>query len=136
MFVEDKEHQTPNHARATMRGTFRPQSSDDKASGSLQVVDTGNVDRQWTYRGKPLYRGVMDKKPGDRTGDGLNAVGTVLSHTGARRVLVNLCYRLCDRAARVRVRYGNGNELESAPGLPARATFETLFPSSFALLCR
>ena len=49
-------------------------SPDDKASGSLQLVDTGNGDRQWTYGGKPLYRGMMDKKPGDRAGDGLNTV--------------------------------------------------------------
>ncbi|CAL8481477.1 transcriptional regulator [Caballeronia sp. S22] len=49
-------------------------SKDDKASGLLQLVDTGNGDRQWTYGGKPLYRGMMDKKPGDRAGDGLNTV--------------------------------------------------------------
>lgn len=27
--------------------------------------------RQWTYKGKPLYRWYNDKKPGDKDGDGL-----------------------------------------------------------------
>lgn len=49
-------------------------SPGDRPSGSLQLVDRGNGDRQWTYGGKPLYRGKMDTKPGDRAGDGLNTV--------------------------------------------------------------
>ncbi|SPB14900.1 lipoprotein [Caballeronia novacaledonica] len=49
-------------------------SPGDMASDKLGTVDTASGDRQWTYRGKPLYRGLMDKKPGDRAGDGLNTV--------------------------------------------------------------
>jgi predicted lipoprotein with Yx(FWY)xxD motif len=49
-------------------------STGDKASGSLQLIDLSNGDRQWTFAGKPLFRGMMDKKPGDRAGDGLNTV--------------------------------------------------------------
>ena len=30
--------------------------------------------KQWTDEGKPLYRGMMDKKRGDCAGDGLNTL--------------------------------------------------------------
>lgn len=48
--------------------------SGDAPSGSLQLVKTGNGERQWAFKGKPLYRGMMDKKPGDHAGDGLDTV--------------------------------------------------------------
>ena len=31
-------------------------------------------DRQWAFKGKPLYRWLKDQKPGDKTGDGFNKV--------------------------------------------------------------
>ena len=34
--------------------------------------------RQWTYKGRPLYLWVKDRKPGDRTGDELNKVWHVV----------------------------------------------------------
>jgi predicted lipoprotein with Yx(FWY)xxD motif len=49
-------------------------SPGDTPRDKLGLVDTANGQRQWTYEGKPLYRGLMDKKPGDRAGDGLNTV--------------------------------------------------------------
>ncbi|SAL81773.1 lipoprotein [Caballeronia choica] len=46
----------------------------DKPSGELTLTLAPNGRSQWAFRGKPLYRGLMDKKPGDRSGDGLNEV--------------------------------------------------------------
>lgn len=47
---------------------------DDKPSGNLTLVPVANGASQWAYKGKRLYRGSMDKKPGDRHGDGLNLI--------------------------------------------------------------
>ncbi|MFP3558488.1 hypothetical protein SB861_48675 [Paraburkholderia sp. SIMBA_049] len=33
-----------------------------------------NGGSQWAFQGKRLYHGLMDKKPGDRSGDSLNEV--------------------------------------------------------------
>ena len=46
----------------------------DKPSGDLTLKPAPNGGSQWAFRGKPLHRGLMDKKPGDRSGDGLNEV--------------------------------------------------------------
>lgn len=46
----------------------------DKPSGDLTLKPAPNGGSQWAFRGKPLHRGLMDKKPGDRAGDGLNEV--------------------------------------------------------------
>jgi predicted lipoprotein with Yx(FWY)xxD motif len=49
--------------------------SKDKATDSLSLVPANNGERQWAFHGKPLYRGAMDKKPGDTHGDGLTRSG-------------------------------------------------------------
>ncbi|MFP3647292.1 transcriptional regulator [Paraburkholderia sp. SIMBA_054] len=46
----------------------------DKPSGVLTLMPVPNGGSQWAFQGKRLYRGLMDKKPGDRSGDGLNEV--------------------------------------------------------------
>jgi predicted lipoprotein with Yx(FWY)xxD motif len=46
----------------------------DTPTGSLTLVKTQTGERQWAYKGHPLYHGRMDKKPGDHQGDGLNSV--------------------------------------------------------------
>jgi len=46
----------------------------DKASGDYAVVIRDDFDRQWAYKGKPLYLWIKDQKPGDMTGDGVNNV--------------------------------------------------------------
>ena len=42
-----------------------------KASGPFTVITRDDGSKQWAYDGKPLYLWVKDKKPGDRTGDGV-----------------------------------------------------------------
>jgi predicted lipoprotein with Yx(FWY)xxD motif len=49
-------------------GTF------DKASGDYAIITRDDGSRQWSYKGKPLYLWINDKKPGDMTGDGVNNV--------------------------------------------------------------
>lgn len=46
----------------------------DKPVGMPTLMPARNGGTQWAYQGKPLYRGLMDKKPGDRSGDGLNKI--------------------------------------------------------------
>ena len=42
----------------------------DKDMGKWTVVKRDDGKAQWAYDGKPLYSFVMDKKPGDMTGEG------------------------------------------------------------------
>lgn len=46
----------------------------DKASGEWSFVKRDNGKRQWAYKGHPLYRWGMDKKPGDAMGDGMGGM--------------------------------------------------------------
>ena len=46
-------------------------SKDDKGGGAWSIMTRDDGSLQWAYNGKPLYRWVKDKKPGDRTGDGV-----------------------------------------------------------------
>lgn len=46
----------------------------DTPTGSLTLVATPTGERQWAYKGQPLYHGLMDKKPGDHQADGLNGI--------------------------------------------------------------
>ncbi len=52
---------------------LRAQAS-DRPSGDYGVITRADGSRQWTFKGKPLYRWIKDQKPGDRGGDGVNQV--------------------------------------------------------------
>ncbi|TCG05557.1 hypothetical protein BZM27_32955 [Paraburkholderia steynii] len=54
----------PTRASRARRQTVRCPDLDIRPDGRSQ----------WAFQGKRLYRGLMDKKPGDRAGDGLNEV--------------------------------------------------------------
>ena len=43
---------------------------DVKPTGEYAFIVREDGRKQWTYKGKPLYRWFGDKKPGDREGDG------------------------------------------------------------------
>ncbi|HEX5802241.1 MAG TPA: hypothetical protein VFY24_04410 [Azospira sp.] len=49
----------------------------DRAGGDWSIVVRDDGQRQWAYRGKPLYYWVKDQKAGDTTGDGVNQVWRV-----------------------------------------------------------
>ena len=44
--------------------------STDKGEGQWTTLIRDDQQMQWAYNGKPLYTFVMDKKAGDKTGDG------------------------------------------------------------------
>ncbi len=46
----------------------------DQGSGDYSVITRDDGKKQWAYKGKPLYQWVNDKKPGDKTGDGVKNV--------------------------------------------------------------
>jgi predicted lipoprotein with Yx(FWY)xxD motif len=46
----------------------------DKASGDWSIIMRDDGQRQWAYKGRPLYFWAKDQKPGDKTGDGFNGV--------------------------------------------------------------
>ena len=41
-------------------------------TGDYSVVTRDDGNKQWAYKGKPLYTWAKDTKPGDKTGDGFN----------------------------------------------------------------
>jgi predicted lipoprotein with Yx(FWY)xxD motif len=49
-------------------------AADAKPSGNWTIVTREGGEKQWAYRGKPLYTWTKDTKPGDVTGDGFNNV--------------------------------------------------------------
>lgn len=53
-------------------------SGSDMPSGDYSVVTRDDGQKQWAFKGKPLYLWVKDSKPGDRTGDGFNNVWHVV----------------------------------------------------------
>lgn len=44
---------------------------DAKSVGDYAFITREDGKKQWTYKGKPLYRWYNDKRPGDMDGDGL-----------------------------------------------------------------
>jgi len=48
--------------------------ANDRPQGEFGIIVRANGDRQWAYRGQPLYTWVKDMKPGDTTGDGVMGV--------------------------------------------------------------
>lgn len=43
-----------------------------KASGEWTIVIRDDGSKQWAYEGKPFYKWIKDKKPGQVTGDGVD----------------------------------------------------------------
>jgi predicted lipoprotein with Yx(FWY)xxD motif len=49
-------------------------AASDTAGGDYAIITRDDGAKQWSYKGKPLYLWINDKKPGDMTGDGVNNV--------------------------------------------------------------
>lgn len=43
----------------------------DKPQGDNTIIVRDDGQRQWAYKGRPLYRFVNDKKPGDKMAEGM-----------------------------------------------------------------
>jgi predicted lipoprotein with Yx(FWY)xxD motif len=46
----------------------------DKDQGNYTAITRDDGKKQWAYNGKPLYLWTKDKKPGDKTGEGVGKV--------------------------------------------------------------
>jgi len=53
-------------------------SADSKPAGDWTTVNRDDGSKQWAYKGKPVYLWIKDKKPGDKTGDGVKDVWHVV----------------------------------------------------------
>ncbi|MDC7701126.1 COG4315 family predicted lipoprotein [Vogesella indigofera] len=49
-------------------------AADAKTVADYTVITRDDGNKQWAYKGKPLYFWVKDSKPGDTSGDGFNNV--------------------------------------------------------------
>jgi predicted lipoprotein with Yx(FWY)xxD motif len=49
-------------------------AGDDKPAGNFTIITRDGGERQWAYKGKPLYLFSGDVNPDDTTGDGVNGV--------------------------------------------------------------
>jgi predicted lipoprotein with Yx(FWY)xxD motif len=78
LYTTDRD--TPNSGKSACNGScadnWPPLSAKDgdKAQGNYTVITRDDGTKQWAYNGKPLYVWSKDKKPGDKTGDGVNKV--------------------------------------------------------------
>jgi len=54
-------------------------SAADSGSGAWSIVVRDDGSRQWAYQGKPVYLWIKDRKPGDKTGDGVNKVWHIVA---------------------------------------------------------
>jgi predicted lipoprotein with Yx(FWY)xxD motif len=48
-------------------------STHSLAGGNWSIITRSDGEKQWAYKGKPLYTWSKDTKPGDTTGDGIKA---------------------------------------------------------------
>lgn len=44
----------------------------DQPEGDYTIIARDDGKKQWAYKGKPLYQWSKDRKPGDKSGDGVN----------------------------------------------------------------
>ncbi len=49
-------------------------AADAKTAADYTVITRDDGNKQWAYKGKPLYFWIKDSKPGDTSGDGFNNV--------------------------------------------------------------
>ena len=49
-------------------------SASSEPQGDFGIILRKDGDRQWAFRGQPLYLWVNDAAPGDTTGDGVKGV--------------------------------------------------------------
>lgn len=72
LYVFDKDSEGKSVCNGPCATNWPPlmASADARASGPYTVITRDDGNRQWAYKGKPLYTWVKDTKPGDITGDG------------------------------------------------------------------
>lgn len=76
LYVFDKDTPNTSMCSGECAAKWPPAIADsyDKAMGDWGMVKRSDGKQQWAYKGRPLYRWSMDKKPGDMMGDGFNGM--------------------------------------------------------------
>jgi predicted lipoprotein with Yx(FWY)xxD motif len=76
LYTFDKDSKGKSACDAACAVNWPPAIADsyDKASGDWSMVKRSDGKIQWAYKGRPLYRFVKDKKPGDAMGDGVKGM--------------------------------------------------------------
>src|SRR5579863_5131497 len=52
---------------------FNPEENEREA-GDWHIFTRDDGTKQWAYKGKPVYRFILDRQPGDMKGDGIGTV--------------------------------------------------------------
>lgn len=76
LYTYDKDASGKSNCNYVCAEIWPPVTAPDAAtpSGRFTVVTRDNGSKQWAVDGKPLYGYVMDRKPGDTKGDGVDGV--------------------------------------------------------------
>jgi predicted lipoprotein with Yx(FWY)xxD motif len=74
LYTFDKDSAGKSACNGKCAENWPPLMSDAAAAppAGYSVVARDDGQKQWAYKGKPLYGWVKDTKPGDTTGDGVN----------------------------------------------------------------
>jgi predicted lipoprotein with Yx(FWY)xxD motif len=80
LYTFDKDAGGKSACNGPCTGNWPPftAGSDAKASGDWSIITRDDGNKQWAYKGKPLYLWSKDQKPGDMTGDGFNGIWHVV----------------------------------------------------------
>lgn len=75
-FAKDKAHSRQSACNGVCAKNWPPfiASASRAAEGNYSFVRRAGGQMQWAYKGKPLYYWHLDRKPGDRKGDGFKNV--------------------------------------------------------------
>ena len=76
LYVFDKDTAAVSNCNGDCAAKWPPLKANSSArpQGEFGVVVRADGDRQWTFRGQPLYTWIKDTKPGEVTGDGVKGV--------------------------------------------------------------
>jgi predicted lipoprotein with Yx(FWY)xxD motif len=74
LYTFDKDSAGKSACNGKCAENWPPLLADSDASppAGYSVLSRDDGQKQWAYKGKPLYGWVKDAKPGDTTGDGVN----------------------------------------------------------------
>ena len=76
LYVFDKDTAAVSNCNGDCAAKWPPLKANASArpQGEFGVVLRADGDRQWAFRGQPLYTWIKDAQPGDITGDGVKGV--------------------------------------------------------------
>jgi predicted lipoprotein with Yx(FWY)xxD motif len=80
LYTFDKDPAGKSVCNGTCAASWPPlvAAADAKPMGDFTIITRDDGQRQWAYKGKPLYFWIKDTKPGEKTGDGFNNVWRIV----------------------------------------------------------